>query len=126
MASFYAEMQGIASGILAEFKQGTITLSRTTYAAGDPAEPWEPGAPTTVTYTLDAVARGANSREIGTSYENGTLVQASDLVVTCAVPAVEPLMTDKVIVDGKEHVIKGISRKPSAGIAVAYALFVGA
>lgn len=122
--SFYSDLQGIASGILAEFKQGTITLVRTTYEEGE--EPWENGTPTTTTYTLDAVARGANSREIGTAYANGTLVQASDLVVTCAVPPVEPQMADKVTVDGKEHVIKGISRTPSAGTPVAYTLFVGA
>ncbi len=125
MADFYAEMQGIASGILAEFKQGTITLSRTPTAAPETETPWEPGAPTTTTYTLDAVARGANQTEIGSAYTNGTLVLASDLVVTCAVPEVEPQMTDAVTIDGREYVIKGISRKPAAGTPVAYALFVG-
>lgn len=127
MAEFYAEMQGIASGILEEFKQGTVTLTRTTKAAADATTPWIPGDTTaTTTYTLDAVVRGTNAREVGTAYTNGTLILASDLVVTCAVPEVEPALTDTVTVDGQSHVIKGISRKPAAGTAVAYALYVGA
>lgn len=44
MTGFYAEMQEMASELLAEFKQGVVSLNRTTTGEPDPATPWEPGA----------------------------------------------------------------------------------
>lgn len=124
--SFYGDLQGIAAGILKEFRQGTIELSRTTTEPGNPSTPWIPGESTTVTYTLDAVARAMpDSRIGGQSDIPGTLILASDLLVTAAVhPSVTPQLPDVVTIDGVSHAIKKIEPNPAAGTPVAFVLFV--
>jgi hypothetical protein len=119
MSGFYADLQGIASGILKEFKQGVVTLTRTTTAEPNPATPWIPGEETTASFTLDATARG-----VPTKYVDGTLILASDLLVTAAVhPSVTPKMGDGLTIDGVSHAIKKIEPKPAAGTPVAFLIF---
>jgi hypothetical protein len=116
--TFYDEIRDVASEVLKEFKQGTIALRRTTDTP-DPSTPWIPGAPTTVSYDLDAVVRGVTKDRI-----DGTLILAGDLVVTCAVPAVVPDIADVIVIDGVDHVVKRVEPVPAAGTAAAYRLFV--
>lgn len=117
--TFYSEMQGIASGVLKEFKQGKIELKRILPGSTEPPySPWNPAPPTSQIIELDGTARG-----VGTKYIDGTLILASDLQATIAVPSVEPSMSDKVLVDGKEHAMVHIKRIPEAGTAVSYILF---
>lgn len=123
--TFYEEMQGIASGILAEFKQGTVTLQKTVPGAPDPATPWLPGAPTTETHDLEATVSTAYVENASAAYQDGSLIEMSDLIVTCAVPPVAPSLDDGIIIDGKPHTIKQINAIPAAGTPVAFKIFVG-
>ncbi|MBB4000964.1 hypothetical protein [Aurantimonas endophytica] len=123
--TFYEEMQGIASGILAEFNQGTVTLQKTVPGAPDPNTPWLPGAPTTETYDLDATVSTAYVENASAAYQDGSLIEMSDLIVTCAVPPVAPSLDDIITIDGKPHTIKQINAIPAAGTPVAFKIFVG-
>lgn len=118
--TFYEEMKDVASEVLEEFEQGTVVLSRTT-TAPNPAAPWEPGVPTTTTYTLNAVVRGAPFK-----YVDGTLIVASDLMVTAAVhDDVTPEVGDTIAIDGgTPKAVKKIEATPAAGTPVAYKIFV--
>lgn len=125
MAGFdYARMQATASRLLNRFAQGAITLTRTTAGASDPETPWIPGTPTTATYDLDATVAAVTVDQANAKYIDGTVITSADLVVTCAVPAVVPQLTDTVTIDGAVRTIKKIVRLPAAGTVVAFKLFV--
>lgn len=116
---FYDEMQAVASGLLAEFKQGAVTLVRVVPGVPDPATPWLPGAPTETTYVLDAtVARVAEK------YVDGALILSTDNQVIFAAPAIEPELSDRLVIDGTVHTMKDIRPIPAAGTPVAYIAFV--
>jgi hypothetical protein len=116
---FYDDMQDVASEVLAEFKQGTVVLSRTTYAASDPQTPWIPGAPTPATYTLAATVSGVSAELV-----DGTVILATDLQIVCAVPAITPAPTDTVTIDGKAVSLLRVDQIPAAGAPVAFRLIV--
>lgn len=83
MAFDYGRMQGTASRLMQRFNQGTVTLTKATPGEPDPETPWMPGEPTETVYVLDATVSaitGANAK-----YIDGTVITASDLVVTCGV-----------------------------------------
>lgn len=114
--SFYDEMRDeVASPLLAEFAQGTVTLKRVTTADPDPSTPWEPGTETTETWPLDAVVKRVDQR-----YENGVLIVATVDIVTFAVLPVTPVLTDMIVIDGDERVITSLKPTPSAGTMVAW------
>ena len=119
MADFYTELQATAAGILGEFSQGTVILTRITPGVVDPETPWVPVADSTTDYTLKATVRGVSKDHI-----DGTLILASDEIVTCSADIIEPIMSDTLTVDGKTRAIKMIRANPSAGIAVAYSIFI--
>lgn len=78
----YGRMQKTADRLLAKFKQGRVTLTRTTQTEKPDDWPtWEPwdGATTIYTYELDAVVKGVSAKLI-----DGNVVIASDLEVTCS------------------------------------------
>lgn len=116
---FYDEMQAVASSLLAEFKQGAVTLLRVVPGVPDAATPWLPGSPTETTYELDAtVARVAEK------YVDGTLIVATDNQVIFAVPPVVPELSDQLVIDGTVHALKDLRPIPAAGTPVAYIAFV--
>ena len=82
---------------------------------------YDPGEPTITDYPLHGVATGVSAYRA-----DGTLVTTADKMVTVAVPDVEPLMTDKVLIEGKAHSIIKIERKTEAGEAAAFLIFVRA
>ena len=121
--SFYVEMQGIASGLLAEFKQGIIAYIRVTPGTGAADDP---GAATELPFTLDATARGAKF-----TYVQGGLALASDLQVTAAAhPALvtdfanETVARGFVTIDGLRYKIVKAIPKPAAGVPAAFVLIV--
>jgi len=131
MSAFYTELQGVAAGVLKEFKQGVIKLVRTTLAPNE-EEPSEPGIETVTTYILDATCRGVTFKQI-----DGTSITAKDRVVLCStfvteeatqakLTGFEPAATDKIVIDGTPNEIKKIVRMPAAGIPVAFNVFIGA
>ena len=124
VADFYTDMQNIATSVLTEFKQNTAVLNRLTYAAPDPSTPWLIPAPTITNYTLKATASVVYADQGSAKYIDGKNILGSDIVVTCAVPAVEPVMSDTITLDGGVKAIKKITQIPALGVAVVYKLFV--
>ncbi len=125
MAGFdYGRMQGTASRLLNRFKQGEVKLIRTTTADPNPETPWIPGEATTETYELDATVAAVTVDHANAKYIDGTVITTADLVVTSAVFASEPQMTDTLAIDGEVRSIKKIIQLPAAGIPVAWKLFV--
>lgn len=123
--AFYNNMQGITSGVLAQFKQGVIQLKRITVTAG--TKPWNDGGETVVTYDLDATAKGVDQKKV-----DGTRILDSDLVITTSPRAklngvyveLEYSDRDQLVVRGKQRVIKQVDRIPESGPAVAFKLYV--
>jgi len=120
---FYDEMAEMVSEMLQPEEkdglgQGTVQLKRTTTAEPDPATPWIPGEETTATYPLDAAVKRVDQR-----YENGVLIIATGDIVTFAVPAIVPAMSDTIIIDGVERVITSLRPTPAAGTVVAWKAF---
>jgi hypothetical protein len=116
--TFYDEMQGVATEILGEFKQGIIKLvvPGSPVQVSPPLEPWqdEPvGEP--IAHILRAVVKGIDQR-----FVDGTTVLASDKMVTFAVPPVTPTMAHRIDIDGDLHAIEHIEALPAAGTTVAY------
>ena len=119
MAGFYDEMRGVADDLLGEFRQGLVQLRRVTTTPG-PNE-WDPPVETTETWELKATVR-----TVSVKYIDGTLIVAGDRMVTFAVPATVPLMTDALVVDGRAHAMKDLRPLPGAGTVVAYIAFIAA
>lgn len=114
---FYEEIQAFASETLAEFRQGTVTLTRTPIT---PETGWgEPTYGTPVVYTLDAVVRAVEDK-----FVDGTTVYATDRQVMCGVLPVEILPGDALEIDGKAVTIVKTMRIPAAGTAVAWRFIV--
>jgi hypothetical protein len=113
--SFYDRMQNIATGLLARFDQGGLSLDR--YTAGDgPA--YAPGQPAYTPQAFSGVARGVTAEHLRDS-----LVQASDLYVT--MPAsMMPTLKDRVTVSGRSNQVVKIIRLPAAGTVVAWQVIV--
>jgi len=105
----YAKIQGIASGVLSKFAQGTITHTKATPGAG-PA--YNPGVPTlTVTTLPGAVAAGVSAKFIADG-----LAIAGDLLVTSSiVSGVSPSAGDALTIDGQKYRIVSVETVPPAG-----------
>jgi len=115
--AFYDEMQKIASGVLKQFKQGTIVYVKTVVGDGAPDDP---GPATSLRYPLDAVAKGASFKFVSSG-----LALSTDLVVTCAI--VEGLTIDPrdfVEIDGVSHKIVQDVSVPAAGNRVVWKFIV--
>src|SRR5690606_26331528 len=119
MSDFYGDMAGIASEILAEFKQGVITLTKTAPGEPDPATPWISGEPIEVTYPLDATAKPVSEEFI-----NGTTIIATDIEIVSAVFGADPDPADQVEIDGRPATTIKVMRIPAAGTVVAWRFIV--
>ncbi|GGF24365.1 hypothetical protein GCM10011321_14680 [Youhaiella tibetensis] len=125
MAGFnYGRMAGTAARLLDRFNQGVITLTRS--GAATPGQnPWDP--PTRdddQIFVLTATVAAVTVDQANAKYIDGTLITTADLVVTCAAPPIEPAMTDILVVGGQARTIKKVAQLPSAGVAVAFKLFI--
>jgi hypothetical protein len=114
----YTKLRGIVDKTLDLVAQGTDQKLRR-IALSTPANEWETPVPTTTDYPVKLVSRRVNRR-----YENGALVIETGDLVTFSVPAVEPAMTDRLVIDGTERVMKSLKKIPSAGTVLAYTAFV--
>lgn len=110
---FYEEMRGVADELLGEFKQGSVQLKRVTTLPGP--NDWTPGEEAVETHDLSATVKRVDQR-----YENGVLIVETVDIVTFAVPAVVPAMTDLLVIDGRDRVITSLKPTPSAGTVVAW------
>ena len=115
MADFYAEMRGIATELLTEFKQGSMALLQYTPASGPPHNP---GKPTWARLPFDGTANGVSAYML-----QDTLVQSSDRVVI--VPAdIVPTVKDRIEIDGVGYQIIKVTPKPAAGNPVLWQVVV--
>jgi hypothetical protein len=61
---------------------------------------------------------------VSQKYVDGTLTVATDNQITFAVPSIVPAMTDTLVIDGVELVMKDLRPIPPAETPVAYIAFV--
>lgn len=113
MPGFYDEMQEVATELLTEFAQGVVSLKRTALTPG--TNEWDPPAETATTYPLSAAVKRIHQR-----YEGGVLIVETGDMVTFAVPAVVPALTDTLIIDGVERAITNLTPIPAAGTVAAW------
>lgn len=112
MVDFYTEMQGIAKGLLTEFKQGQLTFVATTPGNGTPDAP---GKPKETFHSFDGTARGVKSK-----YVDGSEILATDLQAVA--PGSLPIAnaTGFLIVDGVRLKVVKVIANPAAGTPVAF------
>lgn len=113
VADFYAEMQGIASDVLGEFKQGVINYTPVTPAVDEWDDPVI-GTPV----TLDAVATGPSKEYLS------DLITTSDIEITASVFGQEPEMSGMISIDGAEKEVIAVQQIPAAGAPVAWKIWV--
>ena len=116
MAEFYQEMQDVATGLLAEFKQGVVELVKVTKGAGPG---YNPGTPTEVKHIINSTASGVDKK-----YINGTSIIQTDLQVIAPVSDIIPEMQDKIDLDGKRCEIVAIMPIPPIGVTVVNIIIV--
>lgn len=117
MVSFYQELQGVASELLAEFDQGGIFYIAVVPGSG-PAQ--NPGPSTETPFKVEGVARGVSFK-----YIDNKSVVASDLQITMAVDArYTPNEKGFALIDGVRHKVIQAIRKPAAGTPVAWTIIV--
>ncbi len=112
--TFYDEMRGVADELLGEFSQGTVSLKRKT-GTTEPEHEWEAPQDTYTTWPLKAAVKRVDQR-----YENGVLIVETVDIVTFAVPDTVPVITDTLVIDGRERAITSLKPTPSAGTVVAW------
>lgn len=121
--TFYAEMQGVASELLAEFGQ-VGTIPRTVVAP--PANPWEEGTETTVYHAVTLAVLPMDEKRI-----DGTLILTGDRQLLIALDglAIVPAVGDVVMCNGEfsagvyvgeEWTIKKLDTLAPAGVTVMY------
>lgn len=113
MADFYDNMQGVATELLTEFNQGTMSYN---YITGG-TSPFD--GPATVT----AVPFKGTATGVAFKYRND-LITASDIEITAAVFEPAPLPNGTVTIDGIERQIIGFKAIPAAGAPSVYKIFV--
>lgn len=123
MADFYQEMADMVRDLLAPTSsnglgQGTIVLFHSVPGTPNPANPWEPVAPTITTETLKGAVRGIDRRLVGTE-AGGAVLLESDRIAICEVPAMAYQAGDVLQVDGVPVHILSVERIPAAGITAA-------
>lgn len=123
--TFYDDMADMVQELLAPededgLGQGTVSLKRKT-GTTEPEHEWEAPQDTYTTWPLKAAVRTVSMK-----YVDGTLIVAGDRQVTFAVPDTTPLLTDMLIIDGKDHAMKDLRPIPGAGTVVAYLAFIAA
>lgn len=113
--SLYDDMRGIATELLAEFKQGSMVLLQYTPASGPPHNP---GKPTWARLPFNGTANGVSAYML-----QDTLVRSSDRVVI--VPAaIVPAVKDRIEIDGVGYQVIKVTPKPAAGDPVVWQVVV--
>jgi len=119
--SIYDELQGVASGLFAEFKQGLVQHVSISHGVGTPDEP---GAIVETVREINATVQNASNAKGLSYFVKQSSVVAGDLLVSTGVPAVAFAMTDFMLIDGVRYKIAAILPKPAAGVPVAFSLLV--
>ena len=115
--TFYADLRNVASGLLAEFNQGTVEIGRPVTTPG--ANEWSSPTTTIQWQPINAVARGVSQE-----FVDGVNIVATDLQITADLGAYQPAAGDRIRVDGKEVSVLRFDRIPAAGTVVATRIIV--
>lgn len=123
--TLYNDLASVAAGLMREFKQGEIHLGIRWVLPSETAEAWDVGDKLTRLVEINATVTGAPRM-----YQDGTLITAADLMVTCPAvdadgEAIDPKLIDHVLIAGVKHVVKEVKPVPPAGDAVVFKLLVG-
>jgi hypothetical protein len=136
----YGLMAKTTDRLMKRFKQGVVTLTRTTAGTPDSATPWEPVVDRVDIYTLDATASAITVDQATAKLIDGTTILASDIVITAGpkmtlvstdgVPTVgaeidmiiSPL--DVVAIDGAPVAVVKVMRVTPAGVALVWKFVV--
>ena len=127
MTDIYTEFQETADELLEEFKQGTVTLTRTIQGTPNPETPWIPAPSETRTYTVKATVG-----KVLYGYVNGTSILTTDglaiartLMDLTAINGVAqspvtqvritPLVSDSMTVDERGVTLITVKPQPGAG-----------
>ena len=113
--SIYQRFQATASRLLKRFAQGTVVYEDRIRTGG---EDWAPEYDT-VSLPLDAAVKG-----VGAMFKDSSLINESDLLVTCAVFGATPTTSGSVLIDGVRHAVVRVERVPGAGVPVAWQIVV--
>lgn len=113
MSQFYNRMQGVASKLMNQFAQGSVS-----YIPIMPGvNKWD-GAQKGAPIPMDATVSGMQQEYVD------SLVSMSDLIVTSAAFVEEPKNGGIISVDGKERQVLKVQALPAAGPVVAWRIFV--
>lgn len=126
--AFYKDMQGIADGLLNEFRQATFKLVRTPTAGGPK---YNPGSGQPVKYTF----KGGTLRGVSKKYVDGKDIIGTDLQASLSVaqideagapvdPSVRPTISDKLEINGVSYSIIADKSVPPAGVVVTYIIVI--
>ena len=118
MSDFYSQMQGVASQLLGQFKQGVIVYNQPGEVTGPE---WNPTVGEDIPHTLDATANGVSQE-----YVDGTSVLMTDKEVTAAVFGVTPTTSGTLSIDSQVMQIIRVWQVPAAGTPVAWKMIVRA
>lgn len=115
--SFYDDMQLVASDVLGEFKQGSVSyVAMTPQPGSTPDDPLPP--------VESSTSVNATVRPVSTKYVDGTHIVQSDKQVTFAGDAATPSISGFVDIDGSRYKIVEILPVPAAGTVISYTLIV--
>lgn len=115
--SIYDELRPVAQSLLAEFKQGVVSLVQVAAASG-PAD--DPGTPATTTTLLNAAVTGAPYKYV----RDGFAVSSDILVIAAPVDGIQPAKNDFIVIDGERYKIIEDVSVPAAGTRVAWKFLV--
>lgn len=116
--SIYDDLQGVASNLLKQFKQGSIELIQFVYP--EDSTPDNPGKPEEVVTPLDAVANGERFKFMNTSFIN----DSDNEVTTAVVEGISPSVNDFLNIDGTKYKIIKFDPLPAAGTACTWKFIV--
>lgn len=117
MSDIYSDLQKVAGDVFGDFNQGLIEIGVLTTTAG--TRPDQAGTSSYDWKTVKGVAKTVSEVYI----DNANVLQ-TDLEVSFAAGVVEPEITFAARIDGVQHEIVRIMRKPAAGTPVSYTLIV--
>lgn len=118
MTGFYAELADLASGVLAEFQQGTVKYIAPGVASGSD---WDPQQAAGAEHEVKAVVSG-----VAAKYVDNTHIYATDLQVTMPTFAAVPTLEGSLSIDGFAYQIVQIIPVPAAGDVIVWKMIVRA
>lgn len=116
MSQFYQRLQGTASRLLRQFKQGSVFYVQPGTVTGPVYAPVV-GQP--VLHPLDATVSG-----VAQQYVDGALVVATDEQVVSSVFGTVPTVEGRITVDGVSREIVTVKKLPAAGTTIAYVIII--